>query len=192
MAKDAKQSPFRGRLYGRRVVFQLLYQEDINPGAQELFSEEFIYNELNKLCNVLQDDSPLVDDLDDETMPSVSNITDEESDNSENVEPSEIVPLSIKEMKELVSFVRRLFHKTLDNRDEIDRRLELVSAKWSVMRMAKTERNILRMAVADMLYMRTPKAVAIHEALELGNLFGTKKTTAFLNGILDRVDLTKE
>ena len=50
------------------------------------------------------------------------------------------------------------------------------------------DRNILRIAVYELLFCEdVPMKVSINEAIELGKMYGTRETTRFLNGILDRI-----
>ena len=53
--------------------------------------------------------------------------------------------------------------------------------------MATTDRNILRLATFEMLYLSTPYQIAIDEGIELAKRFGTAQSSQFINGILDRV-----
>jgi N utilization substance protein B len=59
---------------------------------------------------------------------------------------------------------------------------------WSLDRMAIVDRNVLRMAVYEILYRRDiPPSVTINEAIELAKKYGTDESGAFVNGILDCV-----
>ncbi|MGL4944358.1 MAG: transcription antitermination factor NusB [Thermoguttaceae bacterium] len=86
----------------------------------------------------------------------------------------------------------RVFAKTLLDgarlyKSKIDAAIEGVATNWSVSRMAATDRNILRMAIYEMWYIKTPPAVVITEAVDLAREFGTKDSAAFVNGILEKV-----
>jgi len=70
----------------------------------------------------------------------------------------------------------------------IDAQLAGVSTNWTVERMAVVDRNILRLAVFEMLHFDdTPPKVALNEAIELAKAFGTEKSAAFVNGVLDKL-----
>ena len=59
---------------------------------------------------------------------------------------------------------------------------------WNLRRMALIDRNILRMAVYEMLHLKDiPAKVSINEAIEMGKRFSTQQSGAFINGILDRI-----
>jgi N utilization substance protein B len=60
--------------------------------------------------------------------------------------------------------------------------------KWKLLRMAAIDRNIIRVAVYEILFRDDiPDAVSINEALEIAKRFSTAESAAFINGILDRI-----
>jgi transcription antitermination protein NusB len=85
-------------------------------------------------------------------------------------------------------FARVLVDAASSNREKIDETLTGISRTWRLDRMARVDRNILRLAVAEMLYLPDiPARVTINEAIELGKRFGAAETPAFVNGLLDSV-----
>ncbi|GMR05145.1 MAG: transcription antitermination factor NusB [Thermodesulfobacteriota bacterium] len=71
---------------------------------------------------------------------------------------------------------------------EIDKLIEDFCENWSVDRMAVVDRNILRLAVFELLYRReVPYKVVIDEAVELANRYCSEDSGAFINGVLDRI-----
>jgi N utilization substance protein B len=75
-------------------------------------------------------------------------------------------------------------------REEIDRLIEASSEHWKVSRMSGMDRNIIRVAVYEMLYCPDiPSKVSINEAIDIGKKFGTEQSPAFINGILDCINL---
>lgn len=83
-------------------------------------------------------------------------------------------------------FCTRLIEGTYEHLADIDGRIRGVSSNWSMERMAIVDRNILRMAVFELLYCQDiPPKVAINEAIDLGKEFGTENSGSFINGILD-------
>ena len=85
-------------------------------------------------------------------------------------------------------FARELIRGTMDKRDEIDVLLKAAAQNWQLHRMAVIDRNILRMAVFEMMHLdAVPAKVTINEAIELGKRFSTKQSGSFINGILDRI-----
>lgn len=74
------------------------------------------------------------------------------------------------------------------HRREIDEAIEAVSVNWRLDRMAKVDRNVLRLAVHELLHRPdVPVKVVIDEAIELGKKFGSESSGAFVNGVLDRI-----
>lgn len=75
------------------------------------------------------------------------------------------------------------------NIERIDAKISTASAHWKIDRMASVDRNILRIAVYEMLMAKEtlePKIV-INEAIEIAKIFGTQESSAFVNGLLDQI-----
>ncbi|MCB9890561.1 MAG: transcription antitermination factor NusB [Planctomycetes bacterium] len=89
---------------------------------------------------------------------------------------------------EVQEFSLRLVTGTKDLRPELDVTLAKVARNWDLRRMATIDRNVLRMAIFELLYCEDiPPKVSINEAIELGKKYSTVNSGAFINGILDRV-----
>jgi N utilization substance protein B len=69
----------------------------------------------------------------------------------------------------------------------IDEQITKHAEHWKIARMPTVDRNILRLAVYEMLRTETPGAVAIDEALELARRFSGEESVHFVNGVLDAV-----
>jgi transcription antitermination factor NusB len=92
--------------------------------------------------------------------------------------------------KDVREFATRLALGTRKLQDETDRCLKEVARNWDLKRMAALDRNVLRMAVFELLHCPDiPPKVTINEAIEIGKKFSTANSGAFINGILDRVRL---
>ncbi len=87
----------------------------------------------------------------------------------------------------LVEFARQLVQGVTRHLREIDRWLATTAENWTVNRLARTDRNILRIGVYEILYGKTPPVVAINEAIELGKRYGSSDSGRFINGVLDRI-----
>jgi N utilization substance protein B len=86
------------------------------------------------------------------------------------------------------SFARALFEGAVEKREELDHQLREHTQHWRLERMAAVDRNILRLALYEMLtYPETPAAVVINEALEIARRFSTRDSVEFVNGILDAI-----
>jgi N utilization substance protein B len=89
---------------------------------------------------------------------------------------------------EAVKFARELVDGVMSHRAEIDRLIEQHSHNWRLDRMSRIDRNVLRLGVFELKYRPDiPKKVSLNEAVELGKNFGTEESSAFVNGLLDRV-----
>jgi N utilization substance protein B len=74
------------------------------------------------------------------------------------------------------------------NQAKIDRAITQFAEHWDLERMAVVDRNILRLAVYELLWTTdVPPKVAINEAIEIAKKFGTKESSRFINGLLDRI-----
>ncbi len=71
---------------------------------------------------------------------------------------------------------------------EIDKLIISATKNWSISRMALVDRNIIRLAVYEMIFdEEIPAKVSINEAIEIAKLFSDKDATRFINGVLDRI-----
>lgn len=85
-------------------------------------------------------------------------------------------------------FAEDLFRETIVRQDEIDKLLVQHSRHWRLERMSGVDRNLLRMAVGEMLaFKSTPFPIVINEALEIGRRFSAPESMNFLNGVLDSI-----
>jgi N utilization substance protein B len=83
-------------------------------------------------------------------------------------------------------FADELATGTLDNVAEIDALLERQTAHWRLDRLAAVDRNILRLALYELMFHgATPAAVVIDEAIEIAKRFGAEESARFVNGVLD-------
>jgi transcription antitermination factor NusB len=86
------------------------------------------------------------------------------------------------------SYVRTLVSGTKTHQPKIDELLRQVTEHWDLERMAVVDRNILRLAVYELGWEHdVPPKVAINEAIEIAKKFGTRESSRFINGVLDRV-----
>jgi transcription antitermination protein NusB len=74
-----------------------------------------------------------------------------------------------------------------EHRRRVDEAIEAASSNWRLDRMARVDRNVLRLAVYELLCTDVPVKVIINEAIELGKKFGSESSGAFVNGVLDKV-----
>lgn len=105
-------------------------------------------------------------------------------------QPEEIQKL-FWELKEADASTRKfsdwLFSTTLAHRERIDELICRHSRNWKLNRMAAVDRNVLRMAVSEVLFSQTPRPVVIDEAIEIARRFSTEESADFVNGVLDAI-----
>jgi N utilization substance protein B len=86
------------------------------------------------------------------------------------------------------AFASALVHGTKREQHQIDKRIAESTEHWDLERMAVVDRNILRMAVYELAFEPgVPGKVAINEAIEIAKKFGTRESSRFINGVLDRI-----
>jgi N utilization substance protein B len=85
-------------------------------------------------------------------------------------------------------FCLMLYDGVVDHLPDIDARISAAAENWRLARMPTVDRNILRLGAFELLFMQdTPAAVAFDEAIELARRYGTADSSAFVNGVLDRL-----
>jgi N utilization substance protein B len=93
----------------------------------------------------------------------------------------------------VMPFFRRLTDGVLLYIEDIDRVIEGYSSNWKVRRMACVDRNVLRLAVFELLYCEDiPTKVSINEAIDIAKKFGASESGGFINGILDSIRIALE
>ncbi len=90
--------------------------------------------------------------------------------------------------REIHPFYQEILEGVVGNLEAIDKAIGLASTNWSVARMGLVERNIIRIAVYEMLYRPdVPPTVSINEAIEIAKEFASPEGPTFINGVLDKV-----
>jgi N utilization substance protein B len=85
-------------------------------------------------------------------------------------------------------FFMRLVQGVLDRRKELDDMIQRFSDHWTLGRMSGVDRNVMRIAVYEMMHCEDiPAKVSINEAVDIGKKFGTEESGAFINGIIDSI-----
>jgi N utilization substance protein B len=91
-----------------------------------------------------------------------------------------------KRVDEAFEYAQMLVRGTVDGREQIDELIRGQADNWRLERMPPVDRNILRLAVYEMLHEPdTPKLVVLDEAIELAKKFGSEQSGRFVNGLLD-------
>jgi N utilization substance protein B len=90
--------------------------------------------------------------------------------------------------EEIRNFSEKLVLGVMNERRRMDGLISGSTEHWRIERMAVVDRNVLRMAVHEMITDgETPAAVIIDEAIEVAKKFGSEESGAFINGVLDAI-----
>lgn len=90
-------------------------------------------------------------------------------------------------------FAEKLVLGTVKYQTEIDKVLEKYADNWELSRMAMIDRNIMRFAAFELLYLAdVPPKVTINEAVNLAKKFSQEESGKFVNGILDKINHTEK
>jgi transcription antitermination protein NusB len=84
-----------------------------------------------------------------------------------------------------IEFATSLVRGVLEHRAELDQTIGKHAPEWPVDQLAVVDRNILRIALFELLYLlEVPLKVAVNEAVELGKMYGSDTAPRFVNGVL--------
>jgi N utilization substance protein B len=88
----------------------------------------------------------------------------------------------------VVDFAKELVQGVLAHLSAIDGEIEKAAQEWPLQQMAKIDKNILRLAIYEILFNNTvPAKAAINEAVELAKTFGSDTSSRFVNGVLGTI-----
>jgi len=151
------------RREARERAVQFLFQHDLNPPGN-------LEEALNQFW-----DSQRTAALAEEKGPSTWG------------EKVDLPPPSAEEMA-VRMFAEPLIRGTLEERDRIDEQIKKHAKNWDIHRMAAVDRNVLRLAIYEMLHRDDiPPVVSINEAVDIAKKFSTNDSGKFVNGILDKI-----
>lgn len=86
------------------------------------------------------------------------------------------------------SYALDLLRVYLANTERVNELIKQATINWRLTRIAATDRNILRLAICEMVFVNdVPDEVAINEAVEIAKRFGSDESPSFINGVLDAV-----
>jgi|SRR3954468_1761609 N utilization substance protein B len=147
----------------RERAVQFLFQHDLNPPAD-------------------------VDDaLDHFWQSQRSSAIAEEKGPAQWGQPLDLAPASPEEAAVRV-FADPLIKGALEHRNEADELIKKHAKNWDLHRIAAVDRNILRLAIYEMLHRDDiPPVVSINEAVDIAKKFSTEDSGKFVNGILDKI-----
>ncbi len=94
---------------------------------------------------------------------------------------------------EVKEFTESLIKGTIDRKIQLDEAITRYAVNWLIKRMAVIDRNILRLAAFEILYLpEIPVKVSINEAVDLAKKFGDIDSGKFVNGILDKISKSEK
>ncbi|MBQ2946775.1 MAG: transcription antitermination factor NusB [Bacilli bacterium] len=84
-------------------------------------------------------------------------------------------------------FVKDVVYGVITKKDELDNLANTFLNKWTIDRLGNTDQSIVRMAIYELLYTKTPEIVVINEAIELAKLYSDDDVKNMINGVLDKI-----
>ncbi len=114
-------------------------------------------------------------------------IEDEKSGMAKWGEKTELPPPTVEEAETRL-FAEPLIKGVIQHREAIDEHIKKHCKNWDFNRIAVVDRNIMRLAIFEMLHREDiPPVVSINEAVDIAKKFSTEDSGKFVNGILDKV-----
>lgn len=91
--------------------------------------------------------------------------------------------------EESVLYADRLFRRVVETLKELDTSIERFSQNWRIERIAMVDKNILRLAICELVsFPDVPAKVAINEGVELAKKYSSQESSRYVNGLLDAVN----
>ena len=82
-------------------------------------------------------------------------------------------------------YINQIVNKIVQNKEEIDKKIEKYSQGWKLNRMPKVDLAVLRIAVSEIMYEEEiPIEVSINEAIDIVKKYSTNESSKFVNGLL--------
>lgn len=152
------------RREARERAVQFLFQHDINP-AQNLQSE------LDQFW----------------TSQRAAALEEGKKDMATWGEAVELPPPTVEDAETRL-FAEPLIRGVLEHREQLDEEIKKHARNWDFNRIAVVDRNIMRLAIFEMLHRKDiPPVVSINEAVDIAKKFSTEDSGKFVNGILDKI-----
>ncbi|MEM9484666.1 MAG: transcription antitermination factor NusB [Cyanobacteria bacterium P01_F01_bin.116] len=89
--------------------------------------------------------------------------------------------------QDVQDYAQRIITQLIQHRDDIDQQLDSSMVGWNLKRLARVDRDILRIALAEILYLAVDKRIAIDEAIEIAKRYSDEDGYRFINGVMRRV-----
>lgn len=183
------------------AALSLLQEEELEPDAvaeilrlANLSQEEALYEPLEQAAIVFwrkakerETEHVLRLNLERRLLEQLASTREELQEAAEQVSAALEWPtiIALSKADEVRDFAFKQIKNYLDNAKEIDRMLDQAAKNWSIERMASIDRDILRLALGELLHdPAIPVEVAINEAVELAKRYSTDDSSKFVNGVL--------
>ncbi|MGI8383407.1 transcription antitermination factor NusB [Robertmurraya sp. P23] len=103
-------------------------------------------------------------------------------------DPKEAI-LHVLEEERGDDYLSNLVSGVVEHKNEIDEMIKEHLEKWTIERIAPVDRNLLRLAVYELVYLKeeVPANVVIDEAIEIAKVFGDEHASRFVNGVLSKI-----
>jgi len=92
-----------------------------------------------------------------------------------------------KEENSIVSFAKKLLSTIVKNIDEIDLNIQQHSTNWSFEQIGILDKSVLRIAISELLFTKTPPAIIMNEAIEIAKKYCSESSGKFINGVLNAI-----
>jgi N utilization substance protein B len=95
--------------------------------------------------------------------------------------------IQLANQQDVRTYALQILTKVSANRVQIDELLSEALVDWQIERLARIDRDIMRIAIAEMLYLGLPEQVSVNEAVQLAKRYSGDEGYRFINGVLRRV-----
>lgn len=95
--------------------------------------------------------------------------------------------IQLANQQDVRTYALQILTKVSANRVQIDELLSEALVDWQIERLARIDRDIMRIAIAEMLYLGLPEQVSVNEAVQLAKRYSGDDGHRFINGVLRRV-----
>ncbi len=95
--------------------------------------------------------------------------------------------IQLANQQDVRTYALQILTKVSANRVQIDELLSEALVDWQIERLARIDRDIMRIAIAEILYLGLPEQVSVNEAVQLAKRYSGDEGHRFINGVLRRV-----
>jgi N utilization substance protein B len=95
--------------------------------------------------------------------------------------------IQLANQQDVRTYALQILTKVSANRVQIDELLSEALVDWQIERLARIDRDIMRIAIAEMLYLALPEQISVNEAVQLAKRYSGDEGHRFINGVLRRV-----